>query len=379
MLIDISHCCAEHANEAIESLFAKAAGDPPGDGIWLPHESVFIQRLVELFTDRGLARISGIQAELSKWLEHTTHNPGPPQPKPAGGVRRWTKGEVALTKLYLETLPPDQFTLDDWTMVVDYLVQRYMPAEDLIEEAKWLAYRSSMMGRVQSRLDELSAAGADALLAAMPASVAAAQAKVGLSPAQAKMIEYGSLRCAENVVALADEARHALRRMVVDYQQALAMNDPTLRESLWSRMFDRFGEMNRDWRRIAITEAGENANQGLIASLPEGARVKRVEQYANACPFCRKIDGRVMTVVPDSSPEKDGDTMVWPGKTNIGRSAAPRKKTPEGLVDRLPSEMWWIAAGTQHPHCRGRWVVVQQDPVGDDPFDQWMAEALSKV
>ena len=144
-------------------------------------------------------------------------------------------------------------------------------------------------------------------------------------------------------------------------------------------MFDRFGEMNRDWRRIAITEAGENANQGLIASLPEGARVRRVEQYANACPFCRKIDGRVMTVVPDSSPEKDGDTMVWPGKTNIGRSAAPRKKTPEGLVDRLPSEMWWIAAGTQHPHCRGRWVVVQQDPVGDDPFDQWMAEALSKV
>lgn len=52
MLIDISHCCAEHANEAIESLFAKAAGDPPGDGIWLPHESVFIQRLVELFTDQ---------------------------------------------------------------------------------------------------------------------------------------------------------------------------------------------------------------------------------------------------------------------------------------------------------------------------------------
>jgi len=379
MLIDISHCCPHHANEAIESLFAKAAGDPPGDGIWQPHESVFIQHLVELFTDRGLTRISGIQAELSKWLEHAMHNPGPPQPKPPGTVRRWTKGEVALTKLYLETLPPEQFTLDDWMMVVDYLVHRYLPADDLIEEAKWLAYRSSMMGKVQSRLDSISAAGADTVLAALPASVAAAQATVGLTPAQAKMIEYGAARCAENVVALADGARHALRRAIVDYQQAAAMNDPALRESLWTRLFDQFGEMNRDWRRIAITEAGENANQGMIASLPEGARVKRIEQYANACPFCRKIDGKVMTVVPADHPEKDGDTMVWAGKTNIGRSAAPRKKTMEGLVDRLPSEMWWIAAGTQHPHCRGRWVTLQHEPVGDDPFDQWLAETLSKV
>lgn len=379
MLIDISNCCPHHANEAIESLFAKAAGDPPGDGIWQPHESVFIQRLVELFTDRGLARISGIQAELSKWLEHAMHNPGPQQPKPPGTVRRWTKGEVALTKLYLETLPPEQFTLDDWMMVVDYLVHRYLPSDDLIEEAKWLAYRSSMMGKVQSRIDSISAAGADAILAALPASVAAAQAAVRPTPAQAKMIEYGAARCAENVVALADGARHALRRAIVDYQQAAAMNDPALRESLWTRLFDQFGEMNRDWRRIAITEAGENANQGMIASLPEGARVKRVEQYANACPFCRKIDGKVMTVVPADHPEKDGGTMVWAGKTNIGRSAAPRKKTPEGLVDRLPSEMWWIAAGTQHPHCRGRWVVVQHEPIGDDPFDQWLGEILSSV
>lgn len=379
MLIDISTCCPEHANEAIESLFAKAAGDPPGDGIWQPHESLFIQRLVELFTERGLTRISGIQSELSKWLEHAMHTPGPAQPKPAGGVRRWTRGEVALTKLYLETLPPEQFQLDDWMMVVDYLVQRYMPAEDIIEEAKWLAYRSSVMGKVQSRLDDISSGVADAVLAAMPASVAAAEAKLGLSPAQVKMIEYGALRCAENVVSLADDARHALRRTIVDYQQSLAMNDPTLSGSLWTRMFDKFGDMNRDWRRIAITEAGENANQGLIASLPEGAKVKRIEQYLNACPFCRKIDGKVLTVVPAAHPEKNGDTMVWPGKTNVGRYSAPRKKTPEGLVDRMPSEMWWIAAGTQHPHCRGRWIVVQHEPVGDDPFDQWLAETLSKV
>ena len=96
--------------------------------------------------------------------------------------------------------------------------------------------------------------------------------------------------------------------------------------SLRTRLLDEFGTLNRDWRRIALTEAGEMANQGFIASQAPGNKVKRLEQYAGACPFCRKIDGVVMEIVPSDKQDKNSETQIWVGKTNIGRSVSPRKR-----------------------------------------------------
>jgi hypothetical protein len=127
---------------------------------------------------------------------------------------------------------------------------------------------------------------------------------------------------------------------------------------LRSELFDRFGEANRDWRRIAITEQNEAAGQGFIASQKPGTKVKRFEM-ADACAWCRAIHERVMTVVAPQKADKDGETEVWLGKTNVGRSAAPRKRLEDGrLVERPADERWWVAAGTQHPHCRGFWLTA---------------------
>ena len=60
--------------------------------------------------------------------------------------------------------------------------------------------------------------------------------------------------------------------------------------SLETKLMDQFATLNRDWRRIAVTEAGEAQTAGYIASVPRGTKVKRVEQYKNACAFCRKIE-----------------------------------------------------------------------------------------
>jgi hypothetical protein len=73
--------------------------------------------------------------------------------------------------------------------------------------------------------------------------------------------------------------------------------------------------------------------------------------------------------------ERDGWTHVWPGKTNVGRSASPRKKTDEGLVERETDELWWPAAGVQHPNCfvdgdmpvytsKG-WMPIKEIQIGD--------------
>jgi hypothetical protein len=252
-------------------------------------------------------------------------------------------------------------------------VQRYLPGDDLRAEADWLVTRSNMMGRVQAAMGAITAPEADTILAALP-SLAELEAEWGMTAVQMAVVEFGRARCGENVVSLADAARHRLRKLIVDDQEARFLGDKaSMAEGMQTKLLDNFGLMNRDWRRIAITEAGDNANQGMVAAQKPGTKLKRVEMYRGACAFCRSIDGRVMTVVDPAAPKKDGDSCVWIGKTNVGRSVAPRKRVEGALVDRDANERLWVAAGTMHPHCRGSWV--KQGALDPDPaFDAWLAK-----
>jgi hypothetical protein len=380
MLIDATHCCDDHANQAVDDLFAKAASDPPDGDIWSPHHSPFLMRLIELFTERGLLRIGSLQLELQKWIDGEMHRPGPRPETPPGYIPRWTPGELAIAKLYLETLPPAEFTIDDWMLCIDWLHERYFPAEQLWPEAEWMATKSSIMGRVQARMDAaVSLEQADALIAAAPATVAATVDRFGMTAAQSAMMRYGRARCAENISTMADGLRRRAKAVVLEYQKGVALGDPTIRESLQTRLSDAFGQANVDWRRIALTEAAENQLQGMILALKPGARVRRIEQYRGACSFCRKIDGMEFEVVSPSDPDKDDWKHVWPGKTNVGRSAAPRKRVGGELIDRSDAEMWAPAAGVQHPHCRGTWIELNEpDSAGDPEFTAWMRGILEK-
>lgn len=377
LLIDIGACCEHHSNDALEYLH-KAIGEGDPDNIWLPHPSPLLRRLVELFTQRGLMRIEAFVKDLQAWQEGERHRPGNRPARPDGTMERWTEGELKLVKLYLETLPPDEFTLDDHMMVVDYLAQRYLSPDDLRTEAEWLAVRSTLMGRVQANMANVTERQADTLLAAMPNTVEQATQQFGMSAVQRAVMEFGRARAAENVTSVTAAQRHRVKRIVMRHQEAKATGDMS-GPSLQSDLLDAMGEMNRDWRRIAVTEAGENQNQGYVASLVAGTKVRRLEQYRGACPFCRKIDGKVMEVVAPGAPDKDGETQIWVGKTNVGRSAAPRKRQGGVLIERQPDEMYWVAAGVQHPHCRGSWLPVIEDQPGDDPeFGDWLRATLGK-
>jgi hypothetical protein len=203
----------------------------------------------------------------------------------------------------------------------------------------------------------------------MPSTVAGAVQQFVLTKAQHSMLDFARVRAAENVRALCESVRHRMRGAVLQHLEHGATADPQ-GSSLQTKLLDEFGTLNRDWRRIAITEAGEAQLQGLVASLPYGARVRRVEQYDGACSFCRKIDGVVATVVDPAATEKDPDTQIWVGKNNVGRSASPKKRVGDVLIEREPHEMWQLPAGLAHPNCRGRWVVVDggADPSDDPEF-----------
>lgn len=368
MYLDLGHVCDSHTDAGLEAIYKAMGEEPPDNGIWEPHPNPYLQRIVELFTQRGLDRIEGVRAELERWLKGDMHDPKAQRPpRPTGAVERWSGAELSLVKLYLEALPPAEFSLDDWMLVVDYLAQRYLPAEALRSEAEWLASRSAMMGRIEAALlRPVTDTQADAILAALPTAPAGS-----VTPEARALVDYGRARCCEHVTALSDVARHRMRSLIVDYQEGVALGIPQ-REALETRLLDTFGTLNRDWRRIAVTEATENANQGYVAAQGPGANLRRVEKYIGACPFCRSIDGRVFEVVDPSKPDKDGETQVWVGKTNVGRSASPRRRLGNLLVERQPHERWWPAAGAQHPNCRGGWTRAAAEASPDPEFEAWL-------
>ena len=368
LFIDVYPLSQAATDDALEHIF-KSSHDHDA-GIWSPHESMLIRRLVELFSQRGLDRLSHVQSQILAWEAGSHHQQSAMPVVRPGMMERWNEAELSLVRLYLESLPPAQWSLDDHMMAVDFVVQRYLPADELKTEAEWLSTRAGMMGKVQANIAAslITAASADIILAALPSTVGAATSLFSLPAMLSSTLEFARVRCAENVRAFAEDVRHRLRGTIVQHlegQQAQVAGTPG--QSLQTKLLDQFGTMNRDWRRIAVTEAGEAQTQGYIASLPPGTRVKRVEQYIGACAFCKKIDGVIATVVSPDHPDKDPHTMIWPGKNNIGRSASPRKRVGDVLVERSEDELYWLPAGLAHPHCRGRWVPVVDDEPGDDP------------
>lgn len=376
LFIDLYALSNAATDDALEHLF-KAHHDHD-DGIWKPHESPLLRRMIELFTERGLTRLEHVQQQIIEWEAGAHYHDGSKPITRPGMMERWGKDELGLVRLYLESVFPGDWTLEDHMLAVEYVIQRYLPLDELRTEAEWLATKASLMGKVQANMDaEATPAQADKILAALPSNVAAAVGTFQLSQAQKAALEFGAARCAENVRALTDEVRHKLRQAIMQHTEELMLGNPG--ESLQTRLFDQFATHNRDWRRIAVTEATDCQLNGFVASQKPGTKIKRVEQYQNACNFCRKIDGRIAEVVSPDHPHKDGETMVWVGKTNVGRSASPRKRIGNVLVPREPEELWWLPAGAAHPHCRGRWVKVSIDEAeGDDvEFAQFLNKLLN--
>lgn len=374
LFVDLIATSERATNDALE-LLCKATHDHDGD-IWMPMDSPLVARPVDLFTARGLARLDGFRTELLEWSTGVRHRPGERITRPAGAMERWTPDEVSLVKLYLEHLPPAEWTLDDHMLAVDYLANRYLPADDMRSEADWLSSRASIMGRVQAAMGETTADQADRILQTLPLSAAA----MGSTAVQRVVAEFAATRCAENVRQLSGDARHRMRAVIAEHVTQQQLGTAVVGgSSLETKLLDQFASLNRDWRRIAVTEAGEAQTQGYVASVPRGTKLKRIEQYRNACPFCRKIDGAVVTVVDPGKADKNWDTEIWPGKTNIGRSASPRKRVGAVFKEREPEEMWTIPSGLVHPHCRGRWVPVNSGGTGDPEFAAWLRQTLAPV
>lgn len=377
LLVDLDDACC--VDESLE-LMAKAAsegGRAPESVMWSPLENRWGRWLVEESTRRFQAILQAMQAALGRFLGGD-----------AGELRkadvpwlRWDEARFEIVRARLESIGPDSFTLDDWLLLILWLIQRFLPDNVINTEAEWLAVRASLMGKIQANLERdkrVTDPMIETLATLLPNTFAAVPPRI-LTPTELSILNYGKAHAGENIRRVTEEARHRMALICMEHVQGGLLGQ---KEGTWAyartRLHDEFATLNRDFRRIAVTEGGEAVNQGYVAALPVGQFVKRQEAYRYACHFCQSINGKRFEVVAADAPNKNGQTQVWPGKTNIGRSASPRKRVGNLLVEREPHEMWWPAAGVQHPHCRGNWTrITQRPPAVSEEWFNWLNDKLA--
>lgn len=258
----------------------------------------------------------------------------------------------AIARLYRGGGDPAVLT-DAWTQVLDSLLARLLPPAKQTDAAATWALRANLVSRIGARATQISSGGGwGGYLRDLP------------DPA-AKQLEWTRLQGASRISNLSRKARAAVLDTLLAHKMSGQAVAPLAQTLLYS-----FGELNRDWRRIAVTETAMAAEDGKLAAVDlaepwEGVWVAGPK----ACPFCKKMAGRTFRIVSPDDPHKDGYTQIWPGKNNIGRSASAR--TRDGRV-RTKDELWW-ACIPAHPTCMCSWVVRR---VPASPIARRAAEAL---
>ncbi|MCX7020854.1 MAG: hypothetical protein NTW26_01010 [bacterium] len=123
---------------------------------------------------------------------------------------------------------------------------------------------------------------------------------------------------------------------------------------LESELYHNFKSLQRDWRRIALTETARISNYSYLLRVGPGNYVT-CPQVAGACDWCAsKLEHKVFLIVSnpmvdDRIEDKYAEQAVWIGKSNVGRH---RCLTKEGTKRKRDYHKLWWPCCPGHPHCR---------------------------
>lgn len=156
-----------------------------------------------------------------------------------------------------------------------------------------------------------------------------------LTPQESRAIEIASHHAATKMTEISVRHMEGVKQLVLRAQKERW--EPS---KLASELFDLYGDHNRDWRRVAITELAFAANDAFLAGCAEGDRVVGMGAV-DACKHCKSLVIGKEFIVLSRPPERETyetDTKyLWVGKSNYGR------KTSE-----------YVACVPTHPMCRCR-------------------------
>ena len=375
LLFDLEPLTCCQTDQVLDGLYKSLAEEPDAD-IWQPHHDPWQRDHVEAVTERGLTRINAIRDAVTMAV---TEASGEPLRKADSPWERWTRADFNKVRDYLAAKPRADYTLDDWMLYVDWLIQEYLPEGVIDTEAEYLAVRAQIAGKVNATLEArtLKPDQVSKILAVLPHQFSRIPTGV-LTEREAHILRFAYRETANLITALTAQTRQQMKAVLINGIRRITLGDKQgTWQKLHSELLDTFGDLNRDWRRIAITESTACTMNGYLATLKPGTQVRREESYRGACDFCASIRGRILTVIDPDKPDKDWDTEVWVGKNNVGRSASPRKRVGNLLIQRQDHELWKIAAGGIHPHCRGSWSSVMQKPPGmSNEYQMWLRGLL---
>ena len=366
-LVDLKHAPCDCANHGLETLYKAIAEQPNKSAIWRPHENPYLTDIIEHWHAEQAARVQEAQDAIFGAL-------GLGEPVPLLRKALSTE-EIAALRARLAK-PMRDYSPADWVALIDLAFHTRLSGAALERAAADLAAKATLAGQLHAIADPDAETGIFDLLHRV--AIGAASVPRALSGAAKRAMDWAKSRIGLHLRGITEAGRDRVAHSILDHVQEHGLASAG---KLQQRLLDDFATQNRDWRRVAITEAGETANLAYAGSFPDGTRIKRIEHYDGACPFCRKLNGQVFIWSADPRPDSDGWTHIWPGKTNVGRSASPRKQTPDGLVERTEDELWWPAAGVQHPNCRGRWLALPGEPPAtvDPDFADWVRRELESV
>lgn len=162
-----------------------------------------------------------------------------------------------------------------------------------------------------------------------------------LTPREAEGVKHATHHAGDKITEISQKHMASVRQMVIQ-----AKRERWSSQELASKLFDKFGDQNRDWRRVAITELSFATNDAYLAGIEEGETVVGMGAE-NACKHCKQyVIGKTFEVT-HNPPLKDtfkGDMLqVWAGKSNYGRRVAEYRPA-------IP----------MHPNCRCRWHRISR-------------------
>lgn len=162
-----------------------------------------------------------------------------------------------------------------------------------------------------------------------------------LTPLEAESVKHATLHAGDKISEISDKHIAGVRQLVIQ-----AKKERWEASKLSQELFDRFGDHNRDWRRVAITELAFATNDAYLSGLEEGDRVVGMGAD-NSCKHCKSlVIGREFILTHNVPSEESYATdmkFIWAGKTNVGR--------------RLSE---WRACIPVHPNCRCRWHRISR-------------------
>jgi|GEM_PF-2121398 len=264
---------------------------------------------------------------------------------------------------------------------VDTFIKNYFVTR--IAESKIWLVRAYALGRLLSKTDLSGTAFKIPSIHSLPETVAEAAKEYSLSIEETlalkAAIEEGASLISNTSIDTIQLVRDTLTENI---KRGGSAKD--LIKALREKIKDDTGELNRDWQRVAITEANSAFNNGYLSMMREGDYVVGFS-LPDACESCLElISGQVFKVRSEPAPdyanmnpleyEKWADVWenyVWAGKNNFGRSSSKRARidkkkgnSKNNLREKHHHEHS-MPALPNHPSCRCRWIRI-------NPKYQWV-------